>query len=303
MTTQTTGILDRMGPKGHTHLDPDKERTDELSTDLGFDADEIDDLFRFGIYPYESKLTRRSYEKWKRTLQIELLKVLNWVRETDQKIVLVFEGRDAAGKGGTIKRFMEHLNPRFTRIVALDKPTEEERGQWYFQRYVDQLPTEGEIVFFDRSWYNRAGVEPVMGFCTEEEHQRFLRQVPEFERMLVNSGLILCKYWFSVTKQAQHQRFESRKKDPLKSWKFSKIDMQSRGLWDEYTAAKLEMFSVSETEYAPWTIIKSDDKKRARLNCMIHFLNNLDYPDKNEDAVRMPDPLIVGDPSQMTIDS
>jgi len=232
-------------------------------------------------------------------LQVELLKVQNWVKQTGQRIVALFEGRDAAGKGGTIKRFMEHLNPRAARVVALEKPTEHELGQWYFQRYIKHLPTAGEIVFFDRSWYNRAGVERVMGFCSSLEYLEFMRQVPDLERMLARSGIHLFKYWFSVTREEQQQRFAARTEDPLKQWKLSPIDEESRSKWIEYTQAKESMFFYTDTAEAPWTVIKSDDKKRARLNCMQHFLASLDYPDKNEHVLHGPDPLIVGTPSQV----
>ena len=213
--------------------------------------------------------------------------------------MLFFEGRDAAGKGGTIKRFMEHLNPRAARVVALEKPTDHELGQWYFQRYIKHLPTEGEMVFFDRSWYNRAGVERVMGFCDSLEYLEFMRQVPDLERMLVRSGIRLFKFWFSVTHEEQERRFKARIGDPLKQWKLSPIDQESQGKWDEYTEAKEAMFFYTDTADAPWTIVKSDDKKRARLNCMQHFLSQLDYPGKNEHVVRGPDPLIVGSSSQV----
>lgn len=261
------------------------------------DPEKIRELFRTGKYPYKTKIRRAAYEQHKAELQIELLKVQNWVRTTGQKIVVVCEGRDAAGKGGTIKRFMEHLNPRAARVVALEKPTNHERGQWYFQRYIQQLPTEGEMVFFDRSWYNRAGVERVMGFCSLAEYEEFLHQVPELERMLVQSGIRLFKYWFSVTHEEQLRRFKSRKGDPLKQWKLSPIDEQSREKWDEYTAAKEAMFRHTDTADSPWTVVKSDDKKRARLNCMQHFLSQLDYPNRDEQIVRGPDPLIVGTPA------
>lgn len=207
---------------------------------------------------------------------------------------MLFEGRDAAGKGGTIKRFTEHLNPRFARVVALNKPTDIERSQWYFQRYLNHLPSAGEMVFYDRSWYNRAGVERVMGFCTPNEYLEFMRQAPELERMLVRSGIRLYKYWFSVTQDEQRRRFESRADDPLKRWKLSPIDKASLGKWDEYTEAKEAMFFYTDTADAPWTIVKSNDKKRARLNTMRHFLASLDYPDKDERVVGEIDPLIVG---------
>ncbi len=255
---------------------------------------EIRQAFETGEYPYKSKLRRKSYEAQKAKLQAELLKVQKWASETGQKFVMLFEGRDAAGKGGTIKRFMEHLNPREARVVALNKPTDEERGQWYFQRYVDHLPTAGEIVLYDRSWYNRAGVERVMGFCEPNEYLEFMRQTPDLERMLVRSGIQLYKYWFSVTQEEQRRRFASRARDPLKRWKLSPIDKASLDKWDDYTEAKEAMFFYTDTADAPWTVIKSDDKKRARLNCMLHFLSTIDYPDKDLRIAHMPDPLIVG---------
>ena len=263
------------------------------------DPDQIRDLFREGRYPYRTKIRRRAYEQQKQELQVELLKVQAWVKTTGQRIVVICEGRDAAGKGGTIKRFMEHLNPRAARVVALEKPTDHECGQWYFQRYVKHLPTSGEMVFFDRSWYNRAGVERVMGFCDSLEYLEFMRQVPDLERMLVRSGIRLFKYWFSVTREEQWRRFNSRVQDPLKQWKLSPIDQQSRDKWEDYTAAKEAMFFYTDTADAPWTIIKSDDKKRARLNCMQDFLSRLDYPDKAPHVVRGPDPLIVGSSAQV----
>ncbi|MDR0770524.1 MAG: polyphosphate kinase 2 [Burkholderiales bacterium] len=245
-------------------------------------------------YPYRARMRRGEYEKIKAELQIELLKVQNWVKGEKQRIALLFEGRDAAGKGGTIKRFMEHLNPRGARVVALDKPSSIEQQQWYFQRYVAHLPAAGEIVFFDRSWYNRAGVERVMGFCTPHQYLEFMRQTPELERMWVNSGIRLFKYWFSVSREEQLRRFISRRDDPLKHWKLSPIDIQSLDKWDEYTAAKNAMFFHTDTGDAPWIVIKSDDKKRARINCLRHFLYNLPYPDKNTEVTVPPDPLLVG---------
>lgn len=220
---------------------------------------------------YEQELTK---------LQIELLKLQNHVKENGLKILMIFEGRDAAGKGGTIKRITEHLNPRGARVVALEKPSDIERTQWYFQRYTQYLPSAGEIVLFDRSWYNRAGVEPVMGFCTTEEHHEFLREVPEFEKMLVKSGIILFKFYFSVSKKEQAKRFKKREIDPLKQYKLSPVDKESQNLWDKYTIAKFSMLMASNTDNAPWTIIKSDDKKRARLNCIRHILSNLEYEKK-----------------------
>lgn len=261
----------------------------------------IGDLFREGTYPYSNKMKRAVYERRKANLQVELLKVQKWVRETGQKVVILFEGRDAAGKGGTIKRFMGHLNPRGARVVALEKPTDSERGQWYFQRYVAHLPTAGEMVLFDRSWYNRAGVEQVMGFCTPVEYLEFMRQTPALERMLVNSGIHLFKYWFSVTRAEQHARFKARQNDPLKRWKLSPIDLQSLDKWADYTRAKEAIFFYTDTADAPWTVVKSNDKKRARLNCMQDFLVRLPYPGKNRRVVRPPDPLIVG-PARHVLD-
>ncbi|MEM8797218.1 MAG: polyphosphate kinase 2 [Pseudomonadota bacterium] len=262
--------------------------------DLRHDPEAIRRLFESGEYPYKRKISRARYEKKKAELQVELLKVQDWVKATGQKIVLIFEGRDAAGKGGTIKRFTEHLNPRGARVVALDKPSEQEKTQWFFQRYAQHLPSGGEIVLFDRSWYNRAGVERVMGFCSANEYLEFMRQTPEFERMLVRSGIRLFKYWFSVTQEEQHRRFKSREMEPLKKWKLSPIDRQSLDKWTDYTEAKEAMFFYTDTADAPWTIIKSNDKKRARLNCMRHFLSQLPYPGKSPRASMQPDPLIVG---------
>jgi polyphosphate kinase len=257
-------------------------------------AEQVRLAFQNGHYPYRNRLGRREYERTKAQLQAELLKVQLWAQESGEKFVLLFEGRDAAGKGGTIKRFTEHLNPRFARVVALNKPSDEERGQWYFQRYIRHLPTNGEMVFYDRSWYNRAGVERVMNFCNPADYLEFMREAPELERMLVRSGIRLYKYWFSVTQAEQRTRFISRETDPLKQWKLSPIDKASLDKWDDYTEAKEAMFFYTDTADAPWTVIKSNDKKRARLNCMRHFLASLDYPDKDVDLVGTPDPLIVG---------
>ncbi len=251
-------------------------------------------FFENGQYPYDDKISTSDYEDQKASLQVELLKVQDWIRATNQKVVLLFEGRDAAGKGGTIKRFMEHLNPRGARVIALDKPTERERSQWYFQRYINHLPAGGEMVLFDRSWYNRAGVERVMNFCTPNEYLEFMREAPELERMMVRSNIILFKYWFSVTQDEQKQRFRSRELAPLKRWKLSPIDRQSLDKWEDYTEAKEAMFFYTDTADAPWTVIKSNDKKRARLNCMRHFLSALPYPGKDLQTVGKPDPLIVG---------
>lgn len=220
------------------------------------------------------------YEDELKKLQIELLKMQNYIKETGQKVLMIFEGRDAAGKGGTIKRITEHLNPRGARVIALDKPNDVEKTQWYFQRYSHFLPSAGEIVLFDRSWYNRGGVEPVMGFCTQEEHKEFLHEVPEFEKMLVNSNIKIFKFYFSVSKKMQEKRFEKRRTDPLKQYKLSPVDEQSQGLWDKYTIAKYSMLLASHTDHAPWTIIRSDNKKKARINCIKHILDNIDYPEK-----------------------
>lgn len=225
------------------------------------------------------------YEKRLIKLQIELLKLQNYVKEKGLKVLMLFEGRDAAGKGGTIKRITEHLNPRGARVVALEKPSDLEKTQWYFQRYTQHLPSAGEMVFFDRSWYNRAGVEPVMGFCTTEEHHEFLREVPEFEKMLVKSGIILFKFYFSVSKKEQAKRFKKREVDPLKQYKLSPVDKESQKLWEKYTIAKFSMLMASNTDIAPWTIIKSDNKKKARLNCISHILLNIDYANKTKEDI------------------
>ena len=252
-----------------------------------------------GQYPYAEKMKLAEYEREKYLLQIELLKVQKWAKQKGKKIVMIFEGRDAAGKGGTIKRFTEHLNPRIARVVALEKPSERELGEWYFQRYIRHLPSSGEILMYDRSWYNRAGVEKVMGFCSDRDHLEFMRQAPVFERMLVNSDTILFKFWFSVTRQEQLRRFHSRKHDPLKQWKLSPIDVASLDRWDDYTAARQSMFFNTDTADAPWTIVKSDDKKRARISCIRYFLNQLDYTDKDTSVVYRPDDLVVGPVSKM----
>lgn len=234
-----------------------------------------------------------AYEEDLKKLQIELLKLQNHVKANGLKVLMLFEGRDAAGKGGTIKRITEHLNPRGARVVALDKPSDIEKSQWYFQRYSHHLPAAGEIVLLDRSWYNRGGVEPVMGFCTQEEHKEFLQEVPEFERMLVNSGTIFFKFYFSVSKDEQHKRFKKRKIDPLKQYKLSPVDTHSQELWDKYTIAKYTMLLASNTDHAPWTIIRSDNKKKARINCIKHILANIDYAGKIEDEALEEDPEIM----------
>lgn len=252
-----------------------------------------------GDYPYSKKISAKRYEQEKLRLQSELLKVQNWVRESGERVVGLFEGRDAAGKGGAIKRFMEHLNPRAAHVVALEKPTDREKGQWYFQRYIEKLPTKGEMAFFDRSWYNRAGVERVMDFCDSLEYLEFLRQCPLIERMFVNSGIRLFKFWFSVSRTEQLRRFHSRKTDPLKQWKLSPVDLKSLHKWDDYTKAKESMFFYTDTADAPWAIVKSDDKKRARIECLRHFLHSLDYPDKDLQIACAPDPKIVVRPSEI----
>lgn len=272
-------------------------------TEMQQDREAIRQLFENGEYPYKKKIARNIYEKQKAELQVELLKVQEWVKNTGQKIMILFEGRDAAGKGGTIKRFTEHLNPRGARVVALDKPTEQERSQWFFQRYIEQFPAGGEMVLFDRSWYNRAGVERVMGFCTANEYLEFMREAPEIERMIVRNNIRLFKYWFSVTQDEQRKRFKSREKSALKKWKLSAVDKLSLNKWDEYTEAKEAMFFYTDTADAPWTIIKSNDKKRARLNCMKHFLSSLSYPEKDMSVVGKPDPLIVGSSSDVIGDN
>lgn len=253
-----------------------------------------------GKYPYKTKMDVVEYERHKHELQIELLKLQGWVKENNERIVILFEGRDAAGKGGTIKRFMEHLNPRGAHVIALEKPNARERNQWYFQRYIQHLPTKGEIILFDRSWYNRAGVEKVMGFCEDDEYLEFLRQTPELERMLANSGIRLFKYWFSVSRTEQFRRFKSRQNDPLKQWKLSPVDMASLAKWDDYSRAKDAMMFHTDTKDAPWTVIRSDDKKRGRINCMRHFLSLIDYPGKDHDVVNRLDPKVVGSPRDMT---
>src|ERR1700721_108450 len=245
-------------------------------------------------------MTREYYERENRLLQSGLIKLQNWVKDTGQRIVILFEGRDAAGKGGTIKRFMEHLNPRGARTVALEKPSEREKNQWYFQRYVTHLPSAGEILLFDRSWYNRAGVERVMGFCTPEEYLEFMREAPEFERMLVHSGISMTKFWFSVTRSEQRTRFIIRQVDPVRRWKLSPMDIQSLDKWEDYTEAKEAMFFYTDTADAPWTVVKSNDKKRARLEVIRHVLEKFDYEGKDEEVVAKPDGKIIGPTSLLS---
>ncbi len=244
-------------------------------------------------YPYETRMTREEYELEKYRLQIELLKLQYWGEDTGQRHIIVFEGRDAAGKGGTIKRFTEHMNPRTARVVALNKPSDRELGQWYFQRYIQHFPTAGEIVLFDRSWYNRAGVERVMGFATDEQYRRFMNQVPLFEKMLVDDGIHLTKFWFSVTQTEQRTRFAIRQIDPVRQWKLSPMDLESLDRWEAYTEAKEAMFLHTDTDHAPWISIRSNDKKRARLNAMRYFLSQFEYEGKDHEVVGEPDPLII----------
>ena len=256
--------------------------------------DELSKDWKEGGYPYANLLRRSVYEKEKFRLQVELLKLQAWVKETGQRVLIIFEGRDAAGKGGTIKRFMEHLNPRGARVVALEKPSPTEQGQWYFQRYVQHLPTAGEIVLFDRSWYNRAGVERVMGFCTDAQYKQFMKDAPQFERMLVASGVHVIKFWFSVSRKEQRRRFKERESHPLKQWKLSPIDQASLDKWDDYTRAKEAMFFETDTADAPWTVVKSDCKKRARLNAIRYVLTKLPYKNRDMEKVGKLDALIVG---------
>ena len=280
---------------------------DQLDLDESDDDDEpvlrwrdgrLVDTWREG-YPYPERMPRPEYDETKRALQIELLKMQNWIKDTGQRLVILFEGRDAAGKGGTIKRFTEHLNPRGATVVALEKPSQRERGEWYFQRYVNHLPTSGEIVLFDRSWYNRAGVERVMGYCTDEQYRIFVDQAPSFEQLLVQDGILLVKLWFSVSRSEQRTRFLIRRIDPVRQWKLSPTDLASLDRWDDYTRAKEAMFALTDTAHAPWTVVKSNDKKRARINAMRHVLRQLDYPRRDDSVVQIPDRLVVGPASEV----
>ncbi|NHC14958.1 polyphosphate kinase 2 [Motilibacter deserti] len=285
-TVEPTPLAEELS---HLRVDVDEEGEPIL---LRADGSVID-TWREG-YPYSERMTRHEYDRTKRVLQIELLKLQNWIKSSGERLVILFEGRDAAGKGGTIKRFTEHLNPRGAQVVALEKPSERERTQWYFQRYVAHLPAAGEIVLFDRSWYNRAGVERVMGFTTPSEYLEFMRQAPDLERMLVRSGIHLVKLWFSVSQAEQRTRFLIRQIDPVRQWKLSPMDLESLDRWDDYTEAKEAMFFYTDTADAPWTVVKSNDKKRARLEAMRHVLNRFDYTGKDAEVVGPPDPLIVG---------
>ncbi|MFI6510728.1 polyphosphate kinase 2 [Streptosporangium sp. NPDC050855] len=282
------------------------ERSDLLDelADLRVDDDDDDDPVLVRVdgspvdtwrerYPYSERMDRAEYDRLKRLLQIELLKLQYWIKDNGGRLVVLFEGRDAAGKGGTIKRFMEHLNPRGANVVALEKPNERESTQWYFQRYIAHLPAAGEMVFFDRSWYNRAGVERVMGFCTPEEYLEFLEQAPALERMLVRDGIHLVKFWFSVSRSEQRTRFVIRQVDPVRQWKLSPMDLKSLDKWNDYTEAKEDMFVNTDTEEAPWTVIKSNDKKRARIEAMRHVLSLFEYDNKDHKVVGSPDPKIV----------
>lgn len=261
------------------------------------------DRFLDGGYPYKKRLKKTDYEDEIAELQIELVKFQAWVKTTSQRIAMVFEGRDAAGKGGTIKRFRENLNPRGARVVALSKPSDAERGQWYFQRYIQHLPTEGEIVFFDRSWYNRAVVERVFEFSTGAERNLFFHQAPEFEDMLVNDGVRLFKFWLTVGRAEQLRRFMNRETDPLKQWKLSPIDFKSLGKWDDYTVAIKEMFERTHNDVSPWTVVRSDDKRRARIAAIRTVLSQFDYEGKSDDAAQPPDPTICGAPGAIPLAS
>lgn len=284
--TETEKIEDVFHPDRRDHGTKKDKDKDKDKDNRKKDSKKI----RFPIWVKKEVL---EYEEELKTLQIELLKLQNHVKEEGLKILIIFEGRDAAGKGGTIHRMTEHLNPRGARIVALGKPSDIEKTQWYFQRYSQYLPSGGEIVFFDRSWYNRAGVEPVMGFCTEEEHAEFLHEVGSFERMLVTSGIVLFKFYFSVSKDEQAKRFKERKTDPLKQFKLSLVDALSQKLWDKYTIAKYSMLLSSHTEHAPWIIIRSDNKKKARINCIKHVLKTLDYSAKKHSAFKISKKILI----------
>jgi polyphosphate kinase len=282
--------LDSLSTPEHGYTVNDEDDDDPILCDQ--DGNDIE-TWREG-YPYDQKMARDEYEQVKRRLQIELLKLQKHSQGTGTRHVIVFEGRDAAGKGGTIQRFMEHLNPRHARVVALEKPSEREQTQWYFQRYITHLPAGGEIVLFDRSWYNRAGVEKVMGFCTDDQYREFMQQAPQFERMLVDDGINLTKFWFSISPSEQRTRFAVRLVDPVRQWKFSAMDIESVNRWDDYTAAKEAMFEATDTDVAPWIVVKSNDKKRARINAMRYVLAKSDYADKDDEVVGEPDPQIVG---------
>ena len=307
MANQTSSTDDGAGGP-LLDMDTDlSEHLHELDLDETDDDDEpvlrwkdgrLVDTWREG-YPYSERMARADYEVVKRQLQIELLKLQNWVKDTGQRVVILFEGRDAAGKGGTIKRFTEHLNPRGTSVVALEKPNERERGEWYFQRYITHLPSSGEFVLFDRSWYNRAGVERVMGFCTDEQYNLFIEQVPAVEALLTRDGTHLIKLWFSVSRSEQRTRFLIRRIDPVRQWKLSATDLASLERWDDYTVAKEAMFARTDTDFSPWTVVKSNDKKRARIGAMRYVLSQFDYPRRDDAVIATPDPLVVGPAAQV----
>lgn len=285
------------GKKVDPNMSNEKRR--DAITNFNLSAPELDQWIEdhaltSGGYPYEDRMKRKLYEKELTALQIELLKLQRSIANTGERIVVVFEGRDTAGKGGTIHRFQQHLNPRHARVVALSKPSDTERGQWYFQRYIENLPTAGEMVFFDRSWYNRAGVEPVMGFCSEAQHKLFLEEAPRFEEMLVNDGIRLIKIWLTIGQEMQLRRLHKRRHDPLKHWKISPIDLEAINQWDEYTAVKEQMFKATHKPNTPWTVIYSNDKRRARLNAIKLVLNKVDYGAKDTEIASLPDPKIVG---------
>lgn len=279
--------IDRLRAEGYTISDG-KEEDPDLVDPMGRAVNTWEQ-----DYPYDERMSNEEYQEEKYKLQIELLKLQYWGQDHDLRHIVVFEGRDAAGKGGTIKRFTEHLNPRYARVVALTKPNDRERGQWYFQRYIQHFPTFGEIVLFDRSWYNRAGVERVMDFCSDEDYETFMGQAPVFEKMIVDSGIHLTKFWFSVTQREQRTRFAIRQIDPVRRWKLSPMDLESLDKWEAYTDAKEQMFLRTDTDYAPWITIKSNDKKRARINAIRYFLNQFEYEGRDNSVVFDPDPLIV----------
>ncbi|MEM7216132.1 MAG: polyphosphate kinase 2 [Pseudomonadota bacterium] len=271
------------------------------SEQTSFDLDTIElpeaiekNVFSSGGYPYEKKLKRSKYEECLSALQLELVKLQSWMQYTSERVVIIFEGRDAAGKGGTINAFRQYLNPRHARTVALSKPSDIERGQWYFQRYIPHLPTAGELVMFDRSWYNRGGVEPVMGFCTSEQHRKFLDEAPKFESMLVEEGIHFFKFWLNVGQEMQIKRFHDRRHNPLKSWKLSPMDIKALNKWDEYTEARDQMLKATHTKHAPWTIVRSNDKRRARINAIKHVLRSINYTDKDTAISSETDPEILG---------
>jgi polyphosphate kinase len=296
-------------PGRHSGESTDKhvaEQLDDLAAQLGYRIRQgkdgpvlaqrdgkVAETWREG-YPYSERLSRKKYERAKRGLQIELLKLQRHIKSSGGRLVILFEGRDAAGKGGTIRRFMQNLNPRGARVVALERPTEREQSEWYLQRYIAHLPKAGEIVLFDRSWYNRAGVERVMGYCQQDECREFLREAPEFERMLARDGIILVKFWFSVSRGEQLRRFVRRQLDPVKKWKLSNVDLASLDKWQAYTEAKEAMFFFTDVADAPWTVVKSNDKRRARLEAIRYVLSQVAYEGRDDDLVARPDPLIVG---------